>query len=1770
MVSTKAANKKQGSAGVIGDLIQAPRFRTVVQMADRRDDDLREELLESFVLTTEVAFNLVAILSSLSTLEGKGFFLQGNFGSGKSHFLSALGLLLEDPSSWDHIELEGSPLKTISISLAGRRYLPVFVSLVEHSSRERLEDIVLDEIGLSFQCRGMAPPSQPRIPPDMAALLLERYAEPLESFLEKEGLDDLDALLSPASHESLERFLASVDFPLRARHDRAAAFDRLAASLQDAGYSGVVVLIDELSEFLRSKTDARGFNEEIRFLQFLGEYGGGNPFWVVASLQERIEDTGEITQSAFNKIKDRYPGRLALTGKHLEDLISRRLLPKREGAGQRISEIYRAHSRAFTGFDPGEDRFRALYPVHPGTLLLLEDLKTLFSQHRGIVDFIGARVGGDRERRIPSMLDQPDTELLKPDVVFDHFKNRIKEMVETNPFLEVVYRFFEGETPRIFPDLEEAALALRLLKVILLGAISPIRREFTVGQLADMVLYRVTALHSDANYQYVADLLERMSQEGAYLVKEERQGEHSDVYRIDLEADVNLIIRRKVAYIRSTLFPDDGRLFTRLVEAVDAPHLPLSALSRNPKRRIQVSWQSTRREGYLLYAAPEDLTKEKVRALEDDLSSSTADFVFVLAPPGHDATRMDASPSASIAVWEPDIIGRDEREEMALILSRQLLHESLRGDTGSLAKRVSQQVELEIERDRRRLKEIFEKAYFSGRVHLPAGKSIEPARWGYIPLEQTQERVAASVLESRYPGHVSVAPLTSAFLRDREGDLVDGFFRSGEIDLTGPGARSLQTLLEGYLRPLGLLKKSGNRLMLAGDSKKSPLVAEVLDRIPEGHRTDLAGVERAVRKGRYGLSREQMRMLLLALLFSGQLSLYAEGKRLQSDKLTAFWIDRATEVSKGEVISGSIRTVLEEVPFLKSPRKAGESFSMGAQKGAWEELVAYKRQSVEWIANLEASVDKALALPSLEDLGLARARGDMDQVRAMLDSIAVSYGPREGLERFAAHFGSSPGLKEALRRTERLSEFMIAGPERFVAVAAYVRHPDLVLPDAAPFRPCRESLQHLKELIADQELPFRKDACSEFTTSFDRFVAAYCPLYAAHHEEQNSRDRFGVFDRLKTGREFALLTRLTGLLQFGLSQEFPRLHRTLSQVVSRRCSGFDPVALRVAPICRCGLRLDGEIELPDVAAMTAAFESALSDAARELTSGRIREAITACASALELAGREQDSSRLQDLLRLDPLSENLPSDLETMLAGPAGPLLKQAVEGRVRVVDRDLDRLVDRLVDRTFEPRLLLETIQQWVGQLPDGAIVRIRSERAGKEEGLLAHVDQSFPDLLPLLKDLGEERFLQALFTALWVRQVELPPESLDELMGRRDLAILLEPSADLAQHLLSRDEAAARSQLEALERRLQVSGEADRMVSLVLDGRDRGELLKIMARDQVFPFVPRHIAAVLGRSLPDSPDEELEQLASRGANGPSGESLASSARLEVSLRQAEKALTRKLDAASWEKLHRQALGFLDLDLALVKEAMEDAGVEGAVPSSRVSRCSRELEQQFSEHYRSRYSSLMGGGKEGVLTPADLISVLIPRYATRLRSVRSVCVVIDAMRHDFHDHLRDHLLPLTQGTFRHVDTLTAWAFSPTTTEPNMNALITGNRPDLPREPEEALIESPRPGREALEDLPGLKGTTLAKYNALDDRLHTSRDPLPVLFREASTALAPALLPFLDRLEPKTLLVLTADHGFRERRDPPSKRPRGAGRYTHGGVCPQQVLIPVGIYLKVG
>jgi hypothetical protein len=410
----------------IGDILTAPPVQTVIRLEQGRTD--AAAITKSFIATDEVAGHIDVLAQQFRKPHGTGCFIQGDFGSGKSHFLAVLSALLNSPQSVSYAGEGNDCLRSI---ISGPKFLTVDVSLVNFRGATPLERIVFSAMETALRRKGAAVSLSPVSEfvenlrglcsdPDFAAAFIAECG--VEKGLLGVWLDEHPREAYAAGQKVLtSRGLAVADQLVA---DRGELFEKAMSVVQKAGFEGIVLLMDELSEFLRSKPDPAGLNDDARMLQFLGERAQNNPLWILAAVQESVERTGDIAQSTIRKIKDRYPVRLHLSTVHIRGLIEKRLTIKKDRAEERLPIIYKRLSGRFAGFTRDYAMFRAVYPVHPDTLSLLEGLSDLFSQHRGIVDFVHSRVAGDPSRAIEGILAKSCLELLAPDAIYEHFAPR--------------------------------------------------------------------------------------------------------------------------------------------------------------------------------------------------------------------------------------------------------------------------------------------------------------------------------------------------------------------------------------------------------------------------------------------------------------------------------------------------------------------------------------------------------------------------------------------------------------------------------------------------------------------------------------------------------------------------------------------------------------------------------------------------------------------------------------------------------------------------------------------------------------------------------------------------------------------------------------------------------------------------------------------------------------------------------------------------------------------------------------------------------------------------------------------------------------------------------------------------------------------------------------------------------------------------------------------------------------------------------------------------
>ncbi len=294
---------------------------------------------------------------------------------------------------------------------------------------------------------------------------------------------------------------------------------------------GLVLVLDELSEFLRSKPDARSFNEDLRYLQFLGEWAQGARFFVLAAMQEAIEHTGDLEHGVYLKIKDRYPLRLLLTTQHVRDLVADHVLVKRADYDDAVKALAAKLKAALPGAPIDESDFTAVYPLHPATLALLEEVRDRFSQTRGVVEFVTRRLAGDATRGLPPFLDRPWGELVTPDEIVDHFADVLELQAEFQPLAQRLLPWARQHLDALFETDALRTLARRALNLLVLAHLSPRRDGITVAEASWWLLFAATRLDPEKNHAIVERVLTRLADRGRYV---RRDGAR---YRLDLEDD---------------------------------------------------------------------------------------------------------------------------------------------------------------------------------------------------------------------------------------------------------------------------------------------------------------------------------------------------------------------------------------------------------------------------------------------------------------------------------------------------------------------------------------------------------------------------------------------------------------------------------------------------------------------------------------------------------------------------------------------------------------------------------------------------------------------------------------------------------------------------------------------------------------------------------------------------------------------------------------------------------------------------------------------------------------------------------------------------------------------------------------------------------------------------------------------------------------------------------------------------------------------------------
>jgi len=297
-----------------GDLIQFEPIESVVQLRDADEATAARQLVQTYVISDEMAEKLVNLvvpqLQFEQPMDNKGLLVVGNYGTGKSHLLSAISALAENGDLLTC--LNNMRVATAMGKISGRFKV---VRAEIGATTMSLRDIIVAEIEEHMADMGVSYsfPSADKVPNNKRA-----FEEMMTAF-----------------HEV---------YPDQ----------------------GLLLVLDELLDYLRTRKDQE-LILDLNFLREIGEVCKDLRFRFIAGVQEAIFDSprfGFVGQEFLRVIRARFE-QVHIAKTDIKFVVAERLLRKTADQQVKIREYLTPFSKFYGHMNERMDEFVRLFPVHP-------------------------------------------------------------------------------------------------------------------------------------------------------------------------------------------------------------------------------------------------------------------------------------------------------------------------------------------------------------------------------------------------------------------------------------------------------------------------------------------------------------------------------------------------------------------------------------------------------------------------------------------------------------------------------------------------------------------------------------------------------------------------------------------------------------------------------------------------------------------------------------------------------------------------------------------------------------------------------------------------------------------------------------------------------------------------------------------------------------------------------------------------------------------------------------------------------------------------------------------------------------------------------------------------------------------------------------------------------------------------------------------------------------------------------------------------------------
>lgn len=456
-------------------IFQRPVDRPIEGVIKADDEASLRGELEEYVLTNEVAKRLDIFLNAYNDYHGaNGVWVSGFFGSGKSHLLKILALVLENRQIEDATALD--------------LFLPK-IKGNELLSADLKRAVAVPSKSILFNIDQKADIISKTQVDALLAVFVKVFDE-MCGYYGKQGYiaqfeRDLDSRNQYQAFKDAYQQVAGNEWErgreqslLEARNIAAAYAQATggeateATDILDKYRSHHAVSIEDFANQIKTWLDGQAPNFRLNFfVDEVGQYIADNTklmtnlqtiaeslatkcngrAWVIVTAQEDMKDVvGEMSKQQsndFTKIQARFASRMKLTSADVAEVIQKRLLLKNTAGEQQLAAVYAQQSNNFkTLFDFADgaqtysnfkdaDHFVSAYPFIPYQFALFQVAIQGISQHNGFEgkhSSVGERsmLGVFREVAI-AIAGQPVGQLATFDLMFEGIRTSLKTGIQS-------------------------------------------------------------------------------------------------------------------------------------------------------------------------------------------------------------------------------------------------------------------------------------------------------------------------------------------------------------------------------------------------------------------------------------------------------------------------------------------------------------------------------------------------------------------------------------------------------------------------------------------------------------------------------------------------------------------------------------------------------------------------------------------------------------------------------------------------------------------------------------------------------------------------------------------------------------------------------------------------------------------------------------------------------------------------------------------------------------------------------------------------------------------------------------------------------------------------------------------------------------------------------------------------------------------------------------------------------------------------------------------